>query len=242
MTQFSVLCKAVPLQLLFLLSQTDSFHIWTMDGSDGYFTDDIVFDEEALAVLDNEEQKYLSQTVVSFRPPTKRQRTESGWNPGLGHWRSQDEIEDLPEISLRDDGSYRVNAATSNIALSVAPVKKSVARASALQHPTVVAQGVQPNSRNLFVSEVQPHTHIRPPSLSQRQPHVVQQSLVSSRKGSGYVFSSRASSYASSSASTSPIAVGKSHLLQEQVEELRRQLDKVVFLSRIIHFQCFTPV
>ncbi|KAF8236475.1 hypothetical protein L208DRAFT_1390557 [Tricholoma matsutake] len=198
-----------------------------MDGSDGYFTDDIVFDEEALAVLDNEEQKYLSQTVVSFRPPTKRQRTESGWNPGLGHWRSQDEIEDLPEISLRDDGSYRVNAATSNIALSVAPVKKSVARASALQHPTVVAQGVQPNSRNLFVSEVQPHTHIRPPSLSQRQPHVVQQSLVSSRKGSGYVFSSRASSYASSSASTSPIAVGKSHLLQEQVEELRRQLDKV---------------
>jgi hypothetical protein len=216
-----------------------------MDGSDDYFTDDIVFDEEALAVLDSEEQKYLTQTVVSARPPTKRQRTESGWNPGLGNrFGSQDEIEDLPEISLRDDGSYRVTPAVSEIATShvnVAPAKKSVTRPSALRYSTVIAQSVQPTSYNLSVSEVQPPTHSRATSLSQRQPNVIQQPQVPNRNIRGSVFHPRASSLAPPSTS-SPTAAGQSHRLQEKVEELRQQLEKVVFLSQIIIFQSLTPV
>jgi hypothetical protein len=201
-----------------------------MDGSDDYFTDDIVFNEETLAVLENEEQKYLTQTAVSSWPPTKRQRTESGWNPGLGNRSgSQDEIEDLPEISLRDDGSYGVTPATSEIAsshVSFAPTKKAVSRPSALRYSTVIAQSVQPASRTLSLSKVQPSTHSRAPSLSQRRP-VVQLQQVSSGKGRESVFNLRASLVPSTSTNSS--AVGNSHLLQVQLEELRHQLEKVVF-------------
>jgi hypothetical protein len=209
--------------------------LWTMDGSDDYFTDDILFDEETLSVLDNAEQKYLTHTAASSRPPTKRQRTESGWNPGLGNrYESQDEIEDLPEISLRNDGSYGI---TSEIATTHTDIAKYAARPTALRYSTVVSQSVQPDSRTLCFSEVQPPTQDRTPSLSQRRPVIVQQPQVSSGNGHG---PSRASSLVPPSTSTSPSVVGKSHLLQEQLEELRQQLDKVVF-TLDSYFQSLTP-
>ena len=207
-----------------------------MDGSDDYFVDDIVFDEEALAVLESEEQKYLTQTVVSSRPPTKRQRTESGWNPGLGNRTvSQDEIEELPEISLRDDGSYKVTGpASSELATSHVDVKKSVARPSTLRYSTVVAQNVQLTSRNPSLSEVQPS---RASSLSQRRPHIVQQPQVSNGKGRGSVFNTRASFLTPFPTFTGP-TTEQSYLLQVQVDELRQQLDKV-FISYDFFF--FSP-
>jgi hypothetical protein len=209
-----------------------------MDGSDDYFTDDIVFDEETLAVLEHEEQKYRTQTVVSSLPPTKRQRTERGWSPGLGNVSgSQDEIEDLPEISIRDDGFYNVNLASSEIPsrrFGAAPPKKIAARSSMLRYSRVIPQSIQSPSYNHSVPEVRHPAHSRASSLSQRQPNVIQPPQVSSRKSHAPAVDSRgpsATSFLPSSISTSTHAVRQSHLLQEQVEELRRQVEKVVFIA-----------
>lgn len=87
-----------------------------MDGSDDYVFDDIVFDEQALAVLDQEEQKYLQSslqagqpTIASEEPVNKRQKTNTGWSSGIGASTSSgDTYDDLPDISIRGDGSYGV--------------------------------------------------------------------------------------------------------------------------------------
>ncbi|KAF9648585.1 hypothetical protein BDM02DRAFT_3115206 [Thelephora ganbajun] len=102
--------------------------------SDDFFFDDIVLDEEALAVLDAEESKYFG-TVANVQsnsrpaptqptpPPAKRQRTDGdgGWkHPTIGigggsgkavsqnQKRSDSFYEDLPDISLAGDGVYGV--------------------------------------------------------------------------------------------------------------------------------------
>ncbi|KAF7376232.1 hypothetical protein MSAN_00038400 [Mycena sanguinolenta] len=92
-----------------------------MDGSDDYFPfDDIVIDEQTLAVLESEEQKYLSQVP----PPAKRQKTDNGWKPAPASNRAPVfDDNDLPEISVHGDGSYAVRgvpkAGGSNTATSV---------------------------------------------------------------------------------------------------------------------------
>ncbi|CAA7259113.1 unnamed protein product [Cyclocybe aegerita] len=95
-----------------------------MDDSDDYVLDDIVLDDQTLAVLDQEEQKYLHQSSLfqssstpPDRPINKRHKTNSGWTPGIGASVLAGDEDDLPEISLRADGSYgvmnRMNATTS---------------------------------------------------------------------------------------------------------------------------------
>jgi hypothetical protein len=85
-----------------------------MQDSDDYFIDDFELDEEALAAIDREEQKYLhaSETPAhrsSSPPPSKRQRTENDWNPGQRTTLTQpDDFEDLPEISVQSDGTYEL--------------------------------------------------------------------------------------------------------------------------------------
>jgi len=220
-----------------------------MDGSDDYFTDDIVFDEETFAVLDHEEQKYLTQPAAS-RPPTKRQRTEGGWNPGPGNRsRAQDEIEDLPEISLQDDGSYGITPITSESSSHVsvnqaALTKNAVKRPSTLRYSTVIAQSIHP-SRNFSVSEVQHSTHSQAPPLSQKRPNAIQQPRVSSGRGQGPMLNSRAASVTSlvsPSALSSTNAIGQSHHLQRQIEGLQQQLDKVVFISAYYLSEFLMPV
>ncbi|KAJ7446158.1 hypothetical protein B0H11DRAFT_385674 [Mycena galericulata] len=82
-----------------------------MDGSDDYyFSDDIILDDQTLAVLDSEEQKYLTQAVP---PPAKRQKTDKGWKPAAAPARATvlDDNEDLPEISVHGDGTYAFRGA-----------------------------------------------------------------------------------------------------------------------------------
>ncbi|KAJ6499201.1 hypothetical protein C8R45DRAFT_1093446 [Mycena sanguinolenta] len=82
-----------------------------MDGSDDYFPfDDIVIDDQTLAVLESEEQKYLSQVP----PPAKRQKTDNGWKPAPASVPNRApafDDNDLPEISVHGDGSYAVRGA-----------------------------------------------------------------------------------------------------------------------------------
>ena len=79
-----------------------------MQGSDDYETDDIVFDAQTLAFLDEQEEKYIAQRSLE-PPPRKRQRTDHGRVSGVARTASVDGFEDLPEISLRDDGTYSLH-------------------------------------------------------------------------------------------------------------------------------------
>ncbi|KAG6916673.1 hypothetical protein DXG01_005897 [Tephrocybe rancida] len=83
-----------------------------MSDDDDYFTDDIFFDDQTLAILDREEKKFLSQATVKTIPPTKRQKTDSGWKAGIGA--SANEPDFLPEISLNLGGSYGILRGTSH--------------------------------------------------------------------------------------------------------------------------------
>lgn len=91
-----------------------------MADSDDYGFDDIVLDDQALALLDQEEQKYLQRPNAASQNPivtpiapeghvNKRHKTTTGWTPGIGaNLTSNDAYDDLPEISLRGDGSYGI--------------------------------------------------------------------------------------------------------------------------------------
>lgn len=83
-----------------------------MDSSDDYVFDDIVLDDQTLAILDQSEQKYLKETSAATipdildEPVNKRFKTTAGWIPGTGAAKTAEE--ELPEISLQGDGTYGV--------------------------------------------------------------------------------------------------------------------------------------
>lgn len=86
-----------------------------MDDIDDYFNDDLVLDEQTLALLDREEQKYFSQ--IQRQPAvTKKLKTRDGWSPGVGSRMREDDFEDLPEISVTVDGNYDFTDSTSTSA------------------------------------------------------------------------------------------------------------------------------
>ncbi|KAJ7901937.1 hypothetical protein B0H14DRAFT_1261277 [Mycena olivaceomarginata] len=127
-----------------------------MDGSDDYFSfEDIVLDDQTLAVLDSEEQKYLSQA-----PPPKRQRTDKGWKPAPVQSRATIDDNDLPEISVHGDGSYAFRGASkaegSNTTLNPPTVPRRVATVAPQPH-------VQP--RVTAASRGTPHTRPEPPPI-----------------------------------------------------------------------------
>lgn len=86
-----------------------------MHSSDDYGFDDFVLQPQALALLDEIESQYeQSRRAQAASTPNganghvnKRTKTTSGWTPGIGaRPSSTDEYDDLPEISVRDDGTY----------------------------------------------------------------------------------------------------------------------------------------
>ncbi|KAJ7924914.1 hypothetical protein B0H13DRAFT_1976686 [Mycena leptocephala] len=110
--------------------------------SDDYF-DDIVLDDQTLAVLDSVEQNFLTQTVP---PPAKRQKTDKGWKPVPAQGRAPVvDDNDLPEISVHGDGTYGLGE--SNSTLNPPTVQSSHQRVASV--PTV--------------PRVAPHTRPEPP-------------------------------------------------------------------------------
>ncbi|TCD60942.1 hypothetical protein EIP91_009276 [Steccherinum ochraceum] len=87
---------------------------------DAYFDEDLVLDDDLIAVLDAEEQRHQKDTqpqaskptiVRHTPPPAKKQKTNHQWSskPGpLQRVASVDEYGDLPEISIQGDGTYGV--------------------------------------------------------------------------------------------------------------------------------------
>ncbi|KAG8214028.1 hypothetical protein J3R82DRAFT_10783 [Butyriboletus roseoflavus] len=88
------------------------------DSDDNYFSDDLVLDDKALAVLDEEESKFkritssqTQQRRVPVAPPAKRQKTTGSWQPQLvsrplRRADTLEDMEDLPDVSIRQDGTY----------------------------------------------------------------------------------------------------------------------------------------
>ncbi|KAH7912413.1 hypothetical protein BJ138DRAFT_794809 [Hygrophoropsis aurantiaca] len=85
-----------------------------MADSDDYFSDDLVLDAQVLAVLDEEESKFkhTQSPGAGDAPPAKRQKTASGWQSRRNVKRDEtlDDMDDLPEISIRNDGTYGVGS------------------------------------------------------------------------------------------------------------------------------------
>ncbi|KAJ7680427.1 hypothetical protein DFH06DRAFT_1315198 [Mycena polygramma] len=116
-----------------------------MDGSDDYFLDDIVLDDQTLAVLDSEEQKYLTQAGP---PPAKRQKT-NGWKPVEAQSRPPvGDDNDLPEISVHGDGSYAFRGAT-KVRAPLQPPRVSIPpqRVAAVPPASRVQTRPEPRSR-----------------------------------------------------------------------------------------------
>jgi hypothetical protein len=98
-----------------------------MDDSDDYGFDEFELDEETLAILDQEEQKYLlnlnkppdTTGVLAAKTPdivkepvNKRYKTDTGWKSRSGaHYALSHDYDDLPEISVSGDGSYGIRNA-----------------------------------------------------------------------------------------------------------------------------------
>ena len=85
------------------------------DSDDNYFTDDLVLDDKTLAFLDEEESKFKrtanTQSQQGAEPPSKRQKTTGSWQPQpvsktLQRVETLEDMEDLPDVSIRQDGTY----------------------------------------------------------------------------------------------------------------------------------------
>lgn len=89
-----------------------------MDDSDDYLFDDFVLDEQIVAALDQAEKTYQESLSKSnsrrSEPVNKRHKTDNGWTAGLGSTNGLDidDFEDLPEISVREDGTYSIRSIT----------------------------------------------------------------------------------------------------------------------------------
>jgi hypothetical protein len=212
--------------------------------SDDYFTEDIVLDDETLAVLDHEEQKYLTQiSLAPSQPPTKRQRTDNGWNPGLGNRPEPlDGLDELPEISLRDDGSYGVRGASTSAGSEQSPghvnmngtssAKNFVVASSALRCSTLPGQNVsgQVSFLSLPMLGNQYPSHSQNPSP--QGPLTLTKQQVSHGQAQTPMFNPRASCMAPSSNYAN--ITGQPIPLHAEIKELRLQLDKVDF-----HLHCY---
>jgi hypothetical protein len=207
-----------------------------MADSDDYFTDDFVLDDTALAILDKEEQKHALSTQVPVArhvpPPSKRQKTETGWKPGLGNRRTEtlDDLDDLPEISVRGDGSYGLHAR--NAVQAVVPVAKSAAPAPAPQpqpQPRPNVSNRNPLNRTASSSSLSSQQR-RSPSVNPPRPPPQRHapSIASSRSAS------LAPAIQSQSSHQSSNQIPPSSNPGSQVEGLRRQMEEVRYLILII--------
>lgn len=187
-----------------------------MDDSDDY-PDDFIFDDQTLAILDQEEQKYLTQST-SLVPVTKKLKTSAGWKPGIGaRTISHDNLDDLPEISLHGDGTYGV--------------EPTGVERSTVGTPLAPAHYHEGNSAVYQPAEVPP---LRFPSVHLSQ----NQRLFSSHqqtKPKSAIASSAKRKTSSPSGIMSPAHAA--HPLEGQMLEYQKKLDEVGFKHQ--HFNVF---
>ncbi|KAG6845895.1 hypothetical protein H0H87_000701 [Tephrocybe sp. NHM501043] len=202
-----------------------------MSDDDAYFTDDICFDDQTLAFLDSEEKKFLSQATKAV-PPTKRQKTDNGWKPGIGAAPAH-AADFLPEISLDFGGSYGVlpGASTATRIAQLPPASSNSATSRVPpNHALATSPGTPLASRALL-----PSSHNLPARIFQQGrppvglPDAVQRPV--SREAARLVCSvqplpnSPPQHFPSSYAVNRP--PDKTHELEAKLQQLQQKLEKV---------------
>lgn len=211
-----------------------------MSEYDDYFTDDIFLDEQTLAVLDHEEQKYLTltQAIQSGPPPSKRQKTKHASTPESETPTTEDipvppkRPEYLPEIALHWDGSYGVQ--TKQIPVPSAdlsqgraldpgvagkritnPIVDRTSCAPAIPPQRVLPPTTSRNNRS--------PSQTRPPQAQRPNSHGNTSRKLSSSGSTANVFRPLIHSYELHGISPNV----PPHELQEQVQELQQKLEQV---------------
>lgn len=208
-----------------------------MDNSDDYFTDDFILNDDALAILDEEEQKHTLSTQKPSKshsppappaPPPKRQKTETGWIPApvIRRTETLDDMDDLPEITVQGDGTYglharhaaieskRTNATSSNYLANNTPLVQSN-RSMHRQHMVrTTSSSSLPNQqpRNPSTNPTNRPQPLQVPAVTSRDisAHSLNQNTVPERIPSQLSSSTREESN-----------------MGEQIEALQRQMEEV---------------
>jgi hypothetical protein len=206
---------------------------------DDYFFDDIVLDDQALAILDAEERKFdliASQHPAQnpdVHPTAKRQRIESGWKPVGVHRNTQSwDDEDLPEVSVLKDGTYEfgtprtvTSSALTNYPRPVVPVvPKPIANGLANARPSIASSWRNPP----VVVGRQPMPRLPPPRpvhdrLSRAStPSQPRQPTQTFRSSQTEQFQPRGVQYTSTPlASESLVSAPELEAMRMQIEEVR---------------------
>ncbi|KAG1802696.1 uncharacterized protein HD556DRAFT_706905 [Suillus plorans] len=109
-----------------------------MFDSDEDFPDDFVLDDQTLAILDKEESRFEESRrvdepdVEDLPPPAKRQKLDTGPPQDFSAFsRSPDDTENLPDITLCDDDTYKVELPQQSII--------SAPQATSIVNPSLIA-------------------------------------------------------------------------------------------------------
>jgi hypothetical protein len=195
-----------------------------MEDSDEYDIEDIVLDEETLALLDKQEQQYFDGRTNA--PPAKRQRTDSG--PAY-------DVEDLPEISVVGGSIYGLgrragtlgktwnSSDVNGVVLSGNSKPVSIARdgpsTSVVQVPVQPVSRSSPHvqssrQRSTYLPQQTSRQHVQNSQVAQRQSHRSEPQFVASRI---------------------PSSSPQGHDFRE---DLRRQLEEVCIIHSLNTRQC----
>jgi hypothetical protein len=185
------------------------------DDSDEYDVfDDIIFDEQTLATLDQQERKLLgegsratSTSASASEPANKRFKTNNGWMPGPG---ANIDYDEMPEISLQRDGSYGVGNPVNALTVSMSKLAEQKSERSASSDNYLVTSGTGFLRGPTLPQNVPPG-----PSTSRQSLYANnQQKHTSNRQIEPTVNNARASTT-------------NSRQLQDQMSKLQKQLDEV---------------
>ncbi|KAG6832629.1 hypothetical protein H0H92_014465 [Tricholoma furcatifolium] len=122
---------------------------------DDYFTDDICFDDQTLAILDHAEQKYLSQATKAL-PPSKRQKTEHEISIDAGSYGMLRPIVPRPPVTTTSSRATRSHTPLQ----AVRPVNSSVQIVPAAISRILPARNIQSGLSNI------PHRSNESPQLA----------------------------------------------------------------------------
>ena len=216
------------------------------NSDDNYFTDDWVLDDKTLAVLDEEESKFKrttnTQTQQSVAPPAKRQKTTGSWQPPLVSRTilradTLGDIEDLPDISIRHDGTYGLQdkqrrGSGPPSRSGIAPGSYTVAQAAPGTRPATAAPlsrgSAPPMRRTSGTGPMRPsQVPSRPPSSAAARGTRIAQSPVSSQDASRTQLGHPQPANRNVSSTAAPGAY---------VEQLLQQIEEVcvLFVQRMI--------
>ncbi|EMD37735.1 hypothetical protein CERSUDRAFT_94735 [Gelatoporia subvermispora B] len=196
-----------------------------MDDFDDYFDDDIVVDEDVLAILDEEETKFTETQRLTERrsphspPPAKRQKLNHPSTERFSRTTSID-FEDLPEVSVVGDGTYGLFG--SNLPPGLRDTSENTS-ASKFHANIVTGKDHRTHAATAFgrIEQPQPNRH-RPPerAVSRGSSHTGPPRLQQAEHASDSLPTGR-------KLQNGHVGLDEVQVLHTQLEELRRAQEQI---------------